>query len=117
MRPLTNAFVGTNAGSYPPQYRFTAEGEVEVAGWIKSPPTTGNYNGIVFATLPAAYRPNSNGGHRWLVTGVADGAATPVCTVNTSGQLFLNFLPTSLAQTLMSIYGKYPLDSSGLILA
>jgi|SRR5215469_3294236 len=117
MRPLSNAFVGTNAGEYPPQYRLTGDGGVEIAGYIKTPPTTGNYNSVVFATLPAAYRPGSNAGHRWLVSGPADGSATPTCTINVSGQLVLNFLPTSLAQTLVCIAGRYPLDSSGLILA
>jgi hypothetical protein len=50
-----------------------------------------------------------------VVTAVADGAATPVLSVGTNGALFFNFLPGSLAQTVIGIYGRFPLDSTGLI--
>lgn len=115
MRPLSNLFVGTNAGLYPPQYRKSPDGFVDIAGWIKTPPTTGNYNSVVFATLPAAYRPTANSGHGWLVSGSADGAASPKVTIDINGNLFLNFLPASLVQTQIGIYGRYPLDNTGLI--
>jgi hypothetical protein len=117
MRPLSNSFVGTVAGKYPPQYRLMTDGYVEIAGFVRTPPATANYNGTVFATLPAAYRPGSNGGHQWLVSDVADGAATPKLQVDTTGNLHFQNLPASLAQTTIGIYGRYPLDSSGLILS
>jgi len=116
MRPLLNSFVGTIAGQYPPQYRLSADGYVDVAGWLKTPPTTGNYNAVNFFNIASGFRPTT-GPHSWLVTGVADGAASPKVSVDASGNFFLNFLPASLAQTTISIYGRYPLDSSGLILS
>lgn len=113
MRPLSNSFIGTIAGQPPPQYRKCADGDIEFYGMIQTPPTTGNYNGVVFATLPAAYRPNKT--IRYVVTQVADGAATPVVSIQPSGQLILNFLPASLAQTIIGIGCRYPLDNTGII--
>ena len=113
MRPLSGSFVGTISGQLPPQYRLTADGCVEFAGKVQSPGTTGNYNGTIFYTLPAGYRPNH--AVQLVLTAVADGAATPVLTINPNGTLTLNFLPTSLAQTVIGIFGRFPLDSTGLI--
>jgi len=116
MRPLINSFVGTIAGQYPPQYRLAPDGFVEVVGWVKSPPITGNYNGVSFFNIPAAYRPTT-GPHSWLITGIADAAASPKVSVTTAGDFILNFTSATLAQTTFSIYGRYPLDSTGLILS
>jgi hypothetical protein len=116
MRPLSNSFLGTVSGFYPPQYRLDGRGYVEVAGWVRTPPTTGSYNSVTFFTMPAAFRP-SVGAHSWLVTDVADGVATPKVSVGTNGAMFMNYLPASLAQTTLSIAGRYPLDSSGMILS
>ena len=113
MRPLSNSFIGTISGQPPPQYRKCADGDIEFYGMIQTPPTTGNYNGVVFATLPAAYRPNKT--IRYVVTQVADGAATPVVSIQPSGQLILNFLPVSLAQTIIGIGCRYPLDNTGIL--
>jgi hypothetical protein len=116
MRPLQNSFVGTVAGQYPPQYRISPDGSyVQVAGYVQLGPGAGNQNSLTFFTMPPAYRP-AVGGHRWLITGVADGAASPVVQVDTSGNLQFHFMPaTSIGSTLVGIYGEYPLDSSGLI--
>jgi hypothetical protein len=120
MRPLTGSFVGTNSGFLPPQYRFSDDlSFVEVAGFVATPPTTGNYNSTVFFTFPPAYRPNnasSTNSYKWLVTGVADGSATPVIGVLPNGSIFMNFLPSSLAQTVIGIFGRYPIDDqNGMI--
>lgn len=116
LRPLTNSFIGTNAGFYPPQYRKLADGNVQVWGSVKTPPTTGNYNGVIFANIAAGWRPLSNDGALWPVTRVADGLATPLVHVDTSGNMSFSFLPTSLAQTTIGIGGIYPLDNTGTIL-
>lgn len=113
MRPLTGGFFGTIAGQYPPQFRKCADGDVELFGYVQLPAAAGNYNGIVFCTLPPAYRPNKT--IRLVVTAVADGAATPVVTIPASGQLTLNFMPASLTGTVIGIAGRYPLDSTGII--
>jgi hypothetical protein len=120
MRPLINSFVGTNSGYLPPQYRFSDDlAFVEVAGFVASPPTTGGYNSTPFATLPPAYRPNNASSaqtYKWNATGVADGVATPVVGILPSGSMMFNFLPTSLAQTVIGIFGRYPLDdTNGMI--
>jgi hypothetical protein len=117
LRPLQNSFVGPAAGNYPPQYKFAPDCLfVEVAGWLRTPATTGNYNASPFATVPPAYRP-SQGSHTWLLTGIADSAASPKIQVDSSGNLAYNFASGTLAQTQFGIYGRYPLDSSGLILS
>lgn len=121
MRPLSNSFVGTISGQYPPQYRLNSDGTVEVVGWVQFPASGGpNFNSVTFATLPAAYRPNSNAGHRWpiaLSTNVAP-VGTPNVQIDTSGNLQFHNCPASgMASNLASINGRYSLDSSGLILS
>jgi hypothetical protein len=111
-RPLLNSWVGTISGYLPPQYRMTSDSNfVEVVGWIKSPPTTGNYNSVNIWTMPAAYRPSTNS-HAWQIGGAADGAASPRMSVLSNGNVIINFLPASLAQTQLSIWGRYPLDGA-----
>jgi hypothetical protein len=110
MRPLKNAFVGTVAGKCPPQYRFSDDvAFVEVAGELNSPPTTGNYNGIEIFTFPPNYRPLFQT-HRWFCGGMTDGIATPYAYVNTNGSLAFLFAPTSLVQSTIGIWGRFPLD-------
>lgn len=121
MRPLANSFVGTNAGYLPPQYRFSDDMKyVEVAGWVATPPTTGGYNSVTFYTVPANYRPTnaaSTQTYKWPTTQVTDGSATPTIGVTNQGQLMFNYLPASLPQTQIGIFGRYPLDDqSGMIL-
>lgn len=117
MRPLTNSFIGTVAGSLPPQYRKTADGSIQFAGFVRTPPTTGNYNNVVFANVPAAYRPTTNHRVQWCVTDVADGVATPKIVVKENGDLVFANLPTSLAQTNIGIWGNYELENTGMILS
>lgn len=116
MRPLTNSFLGTNAGFLPPQFRKTADGSIQFAGFIRTPPTTGNYNNVAFANVPAAYRPTTNHRVQWLVTDVADGAATPKIVVKETGDLVLANMAASLAQTTIGIWGNYELENTGMIL-
>lgn len=113
MRPLLNSFVGTIATHYPPQFRKCADGDVELFGRIQTPAPAGNYNGVTFFTLPPAYRPNKQ--IQFPVTAVADGAATPVISINGSGNLQLNFMPASVAPTNIGINCRYALDSTGII--
>jgi hypothetical protein len=117
MRPLANSFVGTISGQYPPQWRVSFDGFIEVAGWVQLPASAGNLNNIAFYTIPSAYKPGSNGGHRWPVAGVAAGVAPPCCQVDSTGAFKFFYMPTaSIGSTVVSIYGRYPLDSAGLIL-
>ncbi len=114
MRPLTGSFIGTISGLYPPQFRKCADGDIELFGNVQMPATAGNFNGIVFATLPAAYRPNHT--IRIPITSVADGAATPVIQIPSSGAMTFNYFPASVAgSTVININGRYPLDSTGII--
>jgi hypothetical protein len=113
LRPLQNLFIGTISGQPPPQYRKCADGDVEFYGKVRTPPTTGNYNGIVWGNITAPYRPNKS--VQMLLTAVADGAASPVMTINTNGDLTFNYMPASLAQTTIGINCRYPLDNTGII--
>lgn len=116
LRPLTNSFLGTVSGFVPPQFRFSDDGEfVDIAGYVQTPPTTGNYNNLSFATVPAQYRPVVTP-VGWFITSVADGSATPVCQVGVDGTLQFHFMPGSLAQTVIGISGRYALqDTAGFI--
>lgn len=113
LRPLSNSFIGTVAGSPPPQYRKCADGDIQIFGLIRTPPTTGNYNGTVWGTLAAGYRPNKT--IRAFAANVADGAATPVMTITANGNLVFNYLPASLAQTDIFVNHRFPLDNTGII--
>lgn len=113
MRPLTGGFFGTISGQYPPQYRKCADGDVEIFGKVQLPAASANYNGIVFYNLPAPYRPNKS--IQMPITAVADGAASPVLTINTNGNLQFNFMATPLSGTIIGITCRYPLDSTGII--
>jgi hypothetical protein len=112
MRPLTGGFFGTISGNTPPQYRFSDDTRfVEVAGCVQTPAASGNYNGIAFFTMPPAYRTvAASTGARWFVGDVPDGAATPIVQLHSDGSLQLHFMPGSLAQTIITIFGRYPLD-------
>lgn len=111
-RPLQNSFVGTISGYPPLQYRFANDAySVEVAGFVQSPGTVGNYNGTTICTLPQAYRPNLAQAIKIPATQAPDGAASPTFMVQSNGQACLNYLPPSLAgQTVIGINGRYPLD-------
>jgi hypothetical protein len=114
LRPLTGSFIGTISGQCPPQYRKCADGDVEIIGKVQFPAAAGNYNGIVWGTLLPAYRPNKS--VQIPITAVADGAATPVLTINTNGTLTFNFMPASVAGgTVIGICCRFPLDSTGII--
>src|SRR5262249_30570038 len=113
LRPLQNSFIGTIAGKPPPQYRKCADGDVEILGVVRTPPTTGNYNGVAWATVGTRYLPNFL--RRVIAASVADGAATPMCGINPNGNLTFNFLPASLAQTDIELCARYPLDNTGVI--
>jgi hypothetical protein len=110
MRPLSGGFFGTISGFPPPQYRFSDDGKfVDIAGMIQTPIATGTYNAIAVYTMPPAYR-TINPQSRWLVTSVADGAATPVLQLHADGTLQFHFLPASLVQTIIGVAGRYTLD-------
>jgi hypothetical protein len=113
MRPLSGGMIGSISGQYPPQYRLRADGTVEVAGNVQLPSSAGNYNGVGFYTMPAAYRPNKR--VQWFASDIGDGAATPKVQVASSGVVTLQNLPTSSSNSIIGIFGSYPLDSSGLI--
>jgi hypothetical protein len=116
-RPLSNSFLnGGVAGSIlPPQWRQAPDGFTEIVGAVKTPPTTGNYNSVNWGQISvAAARPNV--GADFLVTGVADGSASPKCHVNADGTCQFNFLPSSLAQTTITVFGRFPNTTFGGLL-
>lgn len=118
MRPLSNSFVGTIASRYPPQYRMTTDGDVEVAGFVQFPPSGGpNFNSVTFATVGSAYRPGHDTGHRWPVTFETNVApvGTPCVQVDTSGNLQFHNCPASgMTSNIANISGRYPLDKTGI---
>lgn len=121
MRPLSNSFVGSIASRYPPQYRRTIDGFVEIFGFVQFPPSGGpNFNNITFANLPAAYRSGSNTGAKWpiiLETNVTP-IGTPNCQIDSAGNIQFHNLPTSgLLSTIACISGRFPIDATGLIVS
>jgi hypothetical protein len=118
MRPLTGSFIGTITNHAPPQYRFADDCKfVEIAGFVQTPATTGNYNNISFCQLPAPYRNLDPAGVDWIATSVADSAATPVVRAHNDGTMTLHYMSATLAQTTIGIYGRYPLqDQNGFLL-
>jgi hypothetical protein len=114
LRPLTNSFVGTVAGKYPPQYRKCADGDVQIFGNIRTPPAAGNYNNLTWGTLPALYRPNKQF-TAGLTMNVADGIATPLLNINSTGALQFNNMPGALAQSDLFVNIRFPLDNTGII--
>lgn len=121
MRALSNSFVGTIASRYPPQYRRTAAGFVEIFGYVQFPAAGGpNFNGITFANLPAAYRSGSNTGARWpitLETNVAP-VGTPCCQIDSTGNIQFHNVPASgMLSVIACISGRFPIDATGLILS
>jgi hypothetical protein len=120
MRPLQNAFVGTTAGYLPPQFRKVADGTIQFAGYVKTPPTTGNYNNVPFTTIPSAWCPPnvSPGRPQWCVTDAPAAGATPVkIVVKETGDIVFAGLPASQAQVIIGIWGSYPLGNTGQILS
>lgn len=113
MRPLSNSWIGTIAGQYPPQYRLSADGFVDVAGYVQTPAANANYNSVTFATLPAAYRPAANAGHRWPVTMTTNVApvGTPAVQIDTNGNLQCHNMPALMSSQVIGIYGRYPLNA------
>lgn len=107
MRPLINAWVGTNSGFTPPQYRFSNDGNwVEVAGWIKNP-TSANWQSIPFVTLPKAYRTPVFNGERWACTGVQSGFVACVQSW-ADGTMTIEFPINPLpAGTMIGINGRF----------
>lgn len=121
LRPLSNAFVGTVPGRYPPQYRKTAEGDIEVVGYLQFPPSGGpNFNGVVWGNLAAGWRPLSNTGHKGFCsfeTNVAP-VGTPFVQADTAGNLAFHSVPASgMLNNITSIYLRFPLDNTGLFLS
>lgn len=122
MRPLINSFVGTITSRYPPQYRRTIDGWVEIAGFVQFPSAGGpNWNSVTINNaLPSAYRSGSNTGMKWpisLETNVTP-VGTPVMQMDSSGNLQFHNLPTTgLNGTIACINGRFPIDATGLILS
>jgi hypothetical protein len=112
MRPLSGGMFGTISGSSPPQYRFSDDCKfVEFAGHVQTPASAGNYNATAWYTMPNNYRMvGTTSTPSWPVTSVADGAASPVITLHNDGTLQFHYMPNSLAQTTIGIFGRYPLD-------
>jgi hypothetical protein len=113
LRPVSGSFAPPT-GHYPPQYRTTLDGKIELAGYVVISAAT--YNGVTIfpAALPADCRPNLD--VDILVTlsaaGSAPSAATPMMTIAADGTMTFSGLPGGLAPgTLVGIKGWFPLDS------
>ena len=121
MRPLQNSFVGTIAGYLPPQYRKTADGTIQIAGFVQLPGAAGNYNNVAIKTLPAAYRPPNLGGAgrpQWCATDAPAAGTTPVkFIVKETGDVVLVGMNASLSGTIVGIFGEYALSNTGQILS
>ena len=115
-RPLTNSFANPGSGGVlPPQWRMTADGFTEVIGGVKSPPTAGNYNNTTWGNISvAAARPFAGMVGDWLVTGAADGVASPKCQAQANGNMAFFYLPSSLAgNTILTVWGRFPNTTFG----
>lgn len=119
MRPLSNSFVGTISGEYPPQYRMAADGNVELFGTVQTPPS-GAYNGITFFTLPTAYRPVSHP----VSFPVAQLSGTPATDttngfprmfVDTTGACQFSGISPSINGSNIRFAARFPLNITGLI--
>jgi hypothetical protein len=108
-RPLSNLWLNPGGTNLPAQWRLAPDGYVDLAGRVRSPPTTGNYNSSVWGTIsnPAACPPSGMQA-QFVVTDVADGSATPKLSINSDGTCYFNYLPSSMAQTTIGIYGRFP---------
>ena len=105
---LLNSWANTGAGAVTAQWRkLNQSNEIEVIGDISGGTgTTGTTIGTISLYLPATAQPVS------ALYNTSSGAAsneTPVLTVDTSGNLKLNFLPTGT--TRISFHGTYSLDA------
>jgi hypothetical protein len=109
--------VGTVAGRYPPQYRKTSEGDIEVVGYVQLPAA---YNGVTFGNLPAGWRPGSNSGFKggaWSETNPTTNPGTSNVQVDAAGNLQLHNFGATLSGTIVGFYLRFPLDNTGLILS
>jgi hypothetical protein len=113
LRPHTNSFLYGGSPQLPAQYRMSGDGFTEVVGAIKTPPTTGNYNSVIWGNIGVVAARPLGGGADYLLTGAADGAASPKVHVATNGDLSCNYLPASLAQTVLTVYGRFPNTTFG----
>lgn len=115
LRPLQNLFAHPGAGFLPAQVRLGADGMVDLVGWVRTPPGTVAVTAINFATVPSNCRPPSGLTVAFATTGIPIGSSNVKCNVDSSGNLFLNFAPATVAQTNFSLYGRYPAASSPTI--
>lgn len=114
MRPLSNSFVGSIAGEYPPQYRLDPmNGVVWIAGAIQTP-GSGSYNSITFCTLPAAYAPAQS--VSWPVVPLGTGSPStnaapgvPRGFTQPGGALQVAGIQAAQNSSLIRIGGFYPL--------
>jgi len=119
MRPLSNSFTGTVSGEYPPQYRLTIDGCVEIFGSVQLP-GAGSYNGITFFTLPAGYRPVSHAvsfpvGQTGGTMSGDSNAGIPRVFIDTTGAIQYQGISPGINSSVVRMMGKFPLDVTGLI--
>jgi hypothetical protein len=119
MRPLSNSFVGTVSGEYPPQYKLSADGCVELFGSLKTPPS-GSYNGITFFTFPTGYRPVSHAVSFPVAqtAGTMSGdtnAGIPRLFIDTNGTCQFQGISPGINDTVIRMMARFPLDVTGLI--
>ena len=113
MRPLTGSFVGTVTNEWPPQFRLTSEGWVEVFGSVQLP-ASGSYNGITFFTMPVGYRAVKF--TSFPVAQVSGAMSTDTTTsgsprfyTDSSGVCQLFGISPSINGTMVRFSGRYPL--------
>jgi hypothetical protein len=112
LRPLGTGFAGTNAGFWPPQYRYNVLGDVELIGSVS---LAASYNSVTWGTIAADWAPAVNS---YLPVQVQSNAgAAPgnsqgqYLEIATTGALTFHGLPTGLAGTVVTFAGSYPLGS------
>lgn len=115
LRPLQNSFLHPGAGFLPAQVRLGADGMVDLVGWVRTPPGTVAITAINFATVPSNCRPPTGLTVGFACTGIPIGSSNTKVNVDSGGNLFLNFSPSTVAQTNFSLYGRYPAASSPTI--
>ncbi len=107
---LVNGFTAASTG-FPPQYQITSDGYIHVYGALKLP---SSYNGITVSTMPV--HPAHTAFSNIAYTSVTAPTAMPYVSVNTSGNIILNNLPSGLNGTNVYMDISFPINASGILI-
>lgn len=112
LRPLVNSFVGTNANEWPPQFRVSSDGDLELFGAVQLP-AAGGYNGITWQTLPVGYRVTRFSSIPVVQLGGAmstnNTGGSPRLFTDSTGVLQFGGISPAINSTIIRFSGRIPL--------